>query len=277
MSVRSSHPPNAAVGTRESTRLLFNHIAEHCDLPPLPAAAARAIALARDLDTTTDDLARVVQSDAPLAARVLRISRSVTYLRRQPPRTLKEAIVTVGFQGLRKILITASARASYRADDDVAGTLWAHALATAFAADEITKSRGGLAGGDAFIAGLLHDIGKLVFHLADPDAFRRLAGSDLSLEEEVFGAGHAAVGACLAELWGLEDDLVMAIMFHHEGHEISPLAACVAHADGVATRIGHGSVPGPLPPAQTAEDDEESRALDERVRALFESERKLFD
>jgi len=270
-------PPAAASATRDSARALFNHIAETCDLPPLPAVAARAMALARDPDTTTDDLARVVQTDPALAARVLTISRSVTYLRRQPPRTLHEAIMTVGFQGLRKILVAASARATYRADDTVAQTLWAHALATALGADEIARAAGGPCGGDAFIAGLLHDTGKLIFHLADASAFTTLKRFDRTREQELFGASHDAVGACLAELWGLEDEVVKAIMFHHEGEEASSLAASVSYADRIATDIGYGSVLGERARLATEPVDEASAALGERVQALFESECKFFD
>src|SRR5689334_10679098 len=105
---------------------LVEQIATTCDLPPLPAAAARALSLARDPDSSSEDLARVVATDPALAARVLAMSRSVTYLRRQPPRTLQEAIATVGLRALRRILIAASARAAYRADDTVAQSLWAH-------------------------------------------------------------------------------------------------------------------------------------------------------
>src|SRR6185295_1818735 len=101
---------NASTATRDQTRALFLRIAETCDLPPLPAVAARAMSLARDPDACATDLARVVMTDTALAARVLKISRSVTYLRREPPRTLQEAIVVVGFQALRKILVAASAR-----------------------------------------------------------------------------------------------------------------------------------------------------------------------
>src|SRR5262245_58698244 len=125
--------------TRDDVRATFNRIAETCDLPPMPAAAARALRLARDPDTTTDALAKVVLTDPALAARVLTMSRSVLYLRRTPPGSLREAIVTVGFQGLRRILMAASARSAFDANDKVAQALWAHSLVTALAAEELTK------------------------------------------------------------------------------------------------------------------------------------------
>jgi HD-like signal output (HDOD) protein len=258
---------------------LVDDIATTCDLPPLPAAAARALSLARDPESSSEDLARVVATDPALAARVLAMSRSVTYLRRQPPRTLQEAIATVGLRALRRILIAASARAAYRADDTVAQSLWAHSLAAGLAADELGKATGGsVASGDAFIAGLLHDIGKLVLHLSNPAAFATLGVFDDDAERRLFNTTHAEIGGRLAEKWGLEADIVAGIRGHHDGTP-SPLAACVAMADRLAIEIGYGSVAGHPQSDLSSPTEKDSDFIEsaERVKALFESERHLFD
>jgi putative nucleotidyltransferase with HDIG domain len=268
-------PASGAEIHRADIRATFNRIAETCDLPPMPAAAARALRLARDPDTTTDELAKVVLVDPALAARVLTMSRSVLYLRRTPPKTLREAIMTVGFQGLRRILMAASARSAFSADDRVAQALWGHSLATAIAADELAKSVGAdNAGGDAFIAGLLHDIGKLIFHIADPKAYAQLGVCDAAQEHEFFGATHDLAGACVAEIWGLDDEIVQAILGHHGGEAPTALAVLVGRADLIATEIGYGSVPQGEVPGLAAG---ESPDVAERVRTLFESEQSLFE
>lgn len=102
------------VNSHSALRELFIRVSESCDLPPLPAVAVRAIALARDPNVGADQLVRVVSTDAALAARVVSIARSVRYMRREAPHNLDGAIQTVGFQALRRILIEASARAAYR-------------------------------------------------------------------------------------------------------------------------------------------------------------------
>lgn len=242
----------------------------------MPAAAARALRLVRDPDTTTEALARVVLTDAALAARVLTISRSVLYLKRTPPRSMHEAILTVGFQGLHRILMVASARSAFSADDHVAQVLWAHSLATALAADELDKQgadKAASSGGEAFLAGLLHDIGRLIFHVGDPRAFAALGYFDAAKEYEIFGATHDVVGACVADLWGLDPGIVEAILGHHAEGEVSALAALVGRADRLATEIGYGSVAHDTPAPGAGEPPE----LAERVRTLFESERALFD
>jgi HD-like signal output (HDOD) protein len=266
----------AEVPTRERMRALFARISEQCDLPPLPAAAARAIALVRDPDTKADDLVRVVGSDAALAARVLRVSRSATYMRWQPPRTLLDAINTVGFDALRRVLIAASARSAYRADDTVAHELWEHALTTAIAADELTLVAGGRRGGAPFIAGLMHDIGRLVFHLSDPAVFASLPHDDEAKEADLYGVGHASVGACLAEQWGLEDEIVTAIMFHHrpDPAAFSELAGRLAKADAIAKQLASGDGDAA---AETDVGATDEAAVADRVADTLVAERSLFD
>jgi putative nucleotidyltransferase with HDIG domain len=278
---------DGAPSASDKMRELVRRVAGTCDLPPLPAVASRALSLARSQNTKADDLAKVVLTDGPLAARVLKISRSVLYARRHPPSTLREAIVTVGFAALRKILIAASARTAYRVDDAIAQQLWAHALATALAADELAVVAGQPRGGDSFIAGLLHDIGRLVFHLSDPEGYRSVIGKSEADEEAVFGVHHAAVGACLATQWGLDQTVSEAILLHH-ADDAAPLARRLATADRIAREIGYGSWSEErAPDADAAADgdaavaaaspDQAHAALLERVTESFETERNAFN
>jgi HD-like signal output (HDOD) protein len=270
-------PTIEPMSSRAALRELFIKVSESCDLPPLPAVAVRAIALARDPNVGTDQLVRIVSTDSALAARVVSIARSVRYLRREAPRTLAAAIQTVGFQALRRILIAASARAAYRADDAVAQALWGHALATALAADELAHLAGEPRGGNSFIAGLMHDIGKLVLHLSDHVNFDALDHDEETREHEIFGVTHEQVGACLAEHWGLEDDVVWAILAHHRAPVESKLAQRIALADRLACKIGYGGTRDAeaVEPIELATGDSLDEVA-ERVRQSFEVERTLF-
>lgn len=264
--------------TRDRMRELFARVAKNCDLPPLPAVAMRALTLVRDPDTTAQDLAQVVSSDGPIAARVLRIARSAMYVRRTPPATIQDAITSVGFEALKKILLVASARSAYAVNDDVAERLWSHALATALAADELAVLAGERRGGASFVAGLLHDMGRLVFHLSDKTGFAALGDCDEAREVEHFGVSHAAVAGCLAEQWGLEDAVVEGLTFHHRA-EMSPLAARLVTADRLAQQIGYGTVidAGFEDDAPDATEDPAARLeLVGRIGEVFDRERPFF-
>lgn len=270
-------------------RELFASVAKTCELPPLPAVAMRALSLAKDPETEAGELSRVVASDAALSARVLRISHSVLYARRHPPRSLKEAVMTVGFQALRKILIAASARVIFEKSDAVTESLWNHALATALACEEVSREFKVKDEGWGFVCGLLHDIGKQILHMGSEAAFHEVwhrvangEGSFVELESGLFGVEHALVGASLASQWGLADDLAEGILFHHKPHELpdAVLPRMVCLADHVAYRAGLGGAPGaivPLP-CEVAEglDEEQVEELAARTKEGFEKEKALF-
>ena len=261
---------------RERMRALVRRVAESCDLPTLPAVASQALVLARSPEARIEDLAKLVLTDGPLAARVLKISRSVLYSRRYPPATLNDAIVTLGFGALRKILIAASARSAYHPDDAIAQGLWEHALATALAADELAAAAREPRGGDSFIAGLLHDVGKLVFHLSDPAGYRTIVDQGEAEEEALFGVSHAAVGACLAQQWGLDEEVAEAILLHHTP-DAPKLALRVAAADRIAHDLGYASGAGEALGPGLADLEDARAAIAERVSASFQSERGAFD
>ncbi len=270
-------------------RELFASVARTCELPPLPAVAMRALSLAKDPETEAGELSRVVASDAALSARVLRISRSVLYARRHPPRSLKEAVLTVGFQALRKILIAACARAMFEKSDAVTESLWNHALATALACEEVSQDFQVGDRGWGFVCGLLHDIGKQILHMGSEAAFhevwRRVAngeGTFVELESGLFGLEHALIGASLASQWGLDDDLAEGILFHHKPQELpgAVLPRIVCLADHVAYRAGLGGVPGAIVPlaceAGEGIGEERLEQLAARTKEAFEKERVLF-
>jgi len=270
-------------------RELFASVAKTCELPPLPAVAMRALSLAKDPETEAGELSRVVASDAALSARVLRISRSVLYARRHPPRSLKEAVLTVGFQALRKILIAACTRAVFEKSDAVTESLWNHALATALACDELSQEFQVADRGWGFVLGLLHDIGKQILHMGSEAAFhevwRRVAngeGSFAELESGLFGLEHALVGASLASQWGLDDELAEGILFHHKPQELpgALLPRLVCLADHVAYRAGLGGAPGAITPlaCEVAEGIDEGRLeeLAAWTKEAFEKEKALF-
>ncbi|HYR96733.1 MAG TPA: HDOD domain-containing protein [Candidatus Binatus sp.] len=262
-------------GARGRLRAFCEDAATRCDLPPLPRVAMQAMAVTGDPTAKAKDVARIVSSDQALATRVLSISRSAVYMRRQAPRTVQDAIVTVGFGVVRQIVVTAAARAVHPPDDPVAEALWAHALVTALAADQL-RPPGEPRGGTSFIAGLLHDLGRLVFYVSEPAAFARLGHHDDALEQDLYGVTHSVVGGYLLETWGVDAKIAHAVVEHHV-RPVYGLAACVAQADWIAHHLGFGPATEKVRPPESLEHTrQELLAVAPRVAKAFETERRFF-
>ncbi len=177
-------------------------------LPTLPAAASAALGLARNPNADVDELCRIIQTDAGLSARVLRVANSAALGRRNPARKLQEAVITVGLRKTCDIMVAACAKRLYEGASTRAEELWNHSLATAVAAEELARMTGLVELGCAFLPGLFHDVGRVAFLIADATAAEVIDaladdGEDAKsfLEREWYGFDHADAGAILAEDW----------------------------------------------------------------------------
>lgn len=254
-------PQETSPAGETDLRTVFVEISERCTLPPLQQVAARAMNLLQDPDASYGDIAAVIEKDPALAARVLRMASSAFYVRRMPPDCLSDAIRTVGLGGLRDVIVAAALRPAFDPDDGFHKRLWHHLLATGVAAEAVARTMGARRGGPAFVAGLLHDTGRLVHHLTDREAFARhdMAHRDDPCPEErsCFGATHDFVAGCLAWKWGLDPRISEALIQHHG----SP-----AHAEPLTKQVILGDL---LARAIEAENDEapDAALLEENLQA----------
>lgn len=239
------------------------------DLPPLPAVAARVMAMADDQHSSALDLAQVLSADQALTARLIRISNSAYYGFARKVSTVREAVVVLGFKQVRQVAVSASLMNAFdrgRIADDVfdLDLFWGHSVAVAVAAEGIAKRTREAKPEDAFTAGILHDIGRLVLRMTLPVEFRkavilaRNGAMHLHLAEALMtGYDHQGVGRALGELWKFPAHLIDAVACHHD-QRITPsrdgLSGCVAQADRLAHHYGlycgfdlDGDVP-PMPP-----------------------------
>jgi putative nucleotidyltransferase with HDIG domain len=229
-------------------------IANLGDLPPLPQVAAQVLRLASDPDSTTDELQRVVATDQALAAQTLKIANSAMFGMVREVRTLTQAIMTLGFTTIKSIVIASSARNLYKRG--AAGLqerlLWEHALVSALAARAFARELRSPRSEEAFLGGLLHDIGKTVMGLKFPERYGALvrnvynesAVDEIDAELELFGFDHAMVGEALLASWNLARSLENAVRWHHHP-ELAPaedrvLAAFVALANHLALERSAG-------------------------------------
>ena len=200
-------------------------IANLGDLPPLPQVAAQVLRLAADPDSTTEELQRVISTDQALTAQILKIANSAMFGMVREVKTLTQAIMTLGFSTIKSVVIASSAKNLYSRG----GTglqerlLWEHALTTALSARAYARSLRSPRVEEAFLGGLMHDIGKSVMGIKFPERYGALVraiyneqADGLELELETFGFDHTMVGEAILSSWNLSDSLEHCVRFHHD-------------------------------------------------------------
>jgi len=200
-------------------------IANLGDLPPLPQVAAQVLRLAADPDSTTQELQRVISTDQALSAQILKIANSAMFGMVREVKTLTQAIMTLGFSTIKSVAIASSARNLYNRG----GTglqerlLWEHALITALSARAYARAFRSPRLEEAFLGGLMHDIGKSVMGIKFPERYGALVRSiynedvdGLDAELELFGFDHAMVGEAILHSWNLPRSLGNTVRWHHD-------------------------------------------------------------
>lgn len=240
------------------------------ELPPLPAVAARVMAMVEDETTSANDLARVLATDHALTAKLIRISNSAYYGFARQVSTVREAVTLLGFRQVREVAIATSlmnafTRPATPTDAFDLDLFWGHSVAVAVAAEAVAKKTRAARPQDAFTAGILHDIGRLVLRMVRPREFAEavdLACSGaVSLREaeiHTIGYSHEEIGRALGAKWKFPGHLLNAVSAHHDetlSPEADGLAGIVARCHQFVLHyglfcgydLGEGDT-GPLPP-----------------------------
>jgi putative nucleotidyltransferase with HDIG domain len=225
------------------------------NLPALPSIAMEVVEMVDNPRTSASQLGKVISSDQALTAKVLKIANSPFYGFPKKISTIDFAIIVLGFDALKEIVISISLVSSLQKKSDSyfdSKAFWDHAIATGVIARKLARDLGYRVSGEVFVGGLLHDMGVSVMHRYFNGEFRRIVDitrdSELTFteaEESVLGVTHAEIGSWLAERWNLPDHLVEAILYHNTPTKAAtnPELVSIIHcADNVATRIASGAV-----------------------------------
>jgi putative nucleotidyltransferase with HDIG domain len=208
---------------REALERLFSRIG---DVMPLPASAQKVLKLTEDENANPDTLREAIQSDPVLVARILRRLNSSYYALSQKVSDLKSAIALLGLREIRNLAMTvfvsriydgASAHGTYKREN-----LWSHCVGVAVASRLVARVCGRGAAEEAYIAGLLHDIGLILLDQTLRKHFHKvLDGLDEAtpthiVENRILSFDHALLGGFVARKWNFPDSVADAITFHHQ-------------------------------------------------------------
>ncbi|MCS7301004.1 MAG: HDOD domain-containing protein, partial [Fimbriimonadales bacterium] len=215
-------------------------------LQPLPQTVTRLVELVESEAATLEQIEALINADPVLCGKVLQVANSAYYGLARQVNSVRHALLLLGAYTIRGIALSVAVTAALRSGrtvDERERRLWRHAFACAGYAQGIAQARrwGVRTAEDAYVAGLLHDIGMLFLLTRFPERYAPLLreaeeNSDRLLERELrqFGYDHADVGAMIADYWRLPQRIVQAIASHHapclpEG-EARRLTAAVALA-----------------------------------------------
>jgi signal transduction histidine kinase/HD-like signal output (HDOD) protein len=236
-------------------------------LPTLPVVASRIIELTTEEDSSTREVIQLIESDQSLTARVLsmvhraNIGTTVT--------TVDRAVIMLGFNTIRNLVLSIQIFETFSHCMEQSSSsfdrhgFWKHSLAVGCAARLLAEMKKGVsepgAGSaplpeDAFVCGLLHDIGKVIFDGCFPKSYDRVirqVESDrcgiMDVEQRVFGIDHTLVGRRLADRWNLSEMIQESIWLHHHTPASTPTrikypdhVILVQLADRIARHMGIG-------------------------------------
>ncbi len=196
------------------------------ELPSLPFVATKLMELTALPTTTMKQMEDVILKDSAVASKVLKYSNSALYGRAGQITSMTDALVLLGFSTVKTIVIASSVKSMHssgvRGYSAAGKTLWAHSVETGIAARLLAKRKKKQLVEEAFIVGLLHDIGKNIIETKLPGAVRNLIALKKSgeltfeeIEQRVLGISHSELGAILCHKWNFPDVLEQAILHHH--------------------------------------------------------------
>jgi HD-like signal output (HDOD) protein len=194
-------------------------------LPSLPRVYWALTQAMSNPNVSPKEIAQLVHQDPAMCAKLLQLVNSSYFGLARRVASVEQAIVYLGFELVRNLSITAHIFSAAEAMPAVAGlsfeSLQEHGVLTAAVARKIAPDA--RSADDAFTAGLLHDVGKVILTTAVPDrvaeliALSRKSGQPMHVTElQVLGVTHAEVGAYLLGLWGLPVPIVEAVAYHHD-------------------------------------------------------------
>lgn len=263
---------------------IFNQLDGIRDLPTLPVIAMEVNRMLQNESVSIDLLSSTIEKDQAIVLKMLKLVNSAFYGARSRVSSVSEAVIRLGFNSVRNIVVSVSVidslvNSGKKIPDFNLEDFWKHSIGVAMTSKYLSEKTGLQEPDDCFVGGLLHDIGLFIMAQVLPDdlsvlfqKMKQLKVSIYDIEKELMPVHHTEIGAYLARKWQLPDDLCDTVDHHHTPHKASvnpELTAIVYMGDLIISRHTVNSI-NPVKlmtePALNFLDEESSTLLNKYFR-----------
>jgi len=224
----------------------------------LPHVGIRLSKLISDKNSTMKEFEKLIKMDPTLVLRLLHTANSSYYGLRQRVDSISRAVIMIGMRNLRNMVVTEALKDTFRqsSDEDIFSRrlLWLHCAAVGICSQMISERIFAQKGEDAYLCGILHDIGMIVEDQVEQDlffqackAYEPASKPITDYEREIIGTDHCAIGYLLARDWQLPVEVQEGIKQHHKTLEqVSPssITGIVQIAEYFVSKLNYTAIPG---------------------------------
>lgn len=232
-------------------KIAIQLIAQVNEFPPLPAVVNKILQVSSDPESSIDELARIVEAEVGLSSSVIKLANSPFFGLSREVSSITHALAVLGMEEVRNMVLAKAmfnTFSDFRKKGERVNTLWKHSFYSALAAQTIADRMGSEDSG-LFVAGLIHDIGKMVIFLAfSHESLLKIYGETEKLDDSkkeigYLGLNHEDLGRLLVKSWLFPDKLQMAVGYHHSPesapvHQLYPLVVRLADTLALLKIVG---------------------------------------
>ena len=226
-------------------------------MPAFPNSVQRVLQLSTDINASVKEIVHVIEADPVMTIKILKVINSPFYGLPRKISSIQRAVVHMGINTIKSMALSVAAMGATHGRNDTGletGEFLLHSLCTAsickLLAERLQIPAMQLS--DYFVAGLLHDFGKMVFAEFVPGTYKTVLETSLKqdralheVELAMLGMDHSMAGQLLAEHWAFDQELVAAINHHHCIDEHTPLTDCLFAANQISKQLQFGFAGNP--------------------------------